>query len=99
MSELTNCAGDILIDNQNIKELDLRFLRKNIGAVSQEPSLFTGTIQDNMRVGNMDADDQQIQNASQMANAHSFISQLPNQYLTEVGFYTFHTRLVISCFF
>ncbi|KAJ7965187.1 ABC transporter B family protein [Quillaja saponaria] len=77
--------GEILIDNHNIKDLDLKFLRKNIGAVSQEPSLFSGTINDNMKVGNMDADDEQIQNAAVMANAHSFISQLPNQYLTEVG--------------
>ncbi|KAK9293108.1 hypothetical protein L1049_021094 [Liquidambar formosana] len=77
--------GEILIDNHNIKDLDLKFLRKNIGAVSQEPSLFAGTINDNMKVGNMDADDQQIQSAALMANAHSFISQLPNQYLTEVG--------------
>ncbi|KAL5568080.1 hypothetical protein UlMin_024655 [Ulmus minor] len=77
--------GEVLIDDHNIKDLDLKFLRKNIGAVSQEPSLFTGTIKDNMKVGNMDADDQQIQNASEMANAHSFISRLPDQYSTEVG--------------
>ncbi|XP_057463166.1 ABC transporter B family member 19-like [Actinidia eriantha] len=77
--------GEILVDNHNIKELDLKFLRKNIGAVSQEPSLFAGTIKDNMKVGNIDADDKQIQRAAEMANASSFISQLPNQYLTEVG--------------
>ncbi|PON60369.1 ABC transporter [Parasponia andersonii] len=77
--------GDVLIDNHNVKDLDLKFLRKNIGAVSQEPSLFAGTIKDNMKVGNMDADDQNIQNAAEMANAHSFISQLPDQYLTEIG--------------
>ncbi|XAR52108.1 Xenobiotic-transporting ATPase [Bertholletia excelsa] len=77
--------GEILIDNHNIKKLDLKFLRKNIGAVSQEPSLFAGTIKDNMKIGNTDADDLQIQRAAEMANAHSFISQLPKQYLTEVG--------------
>ncbi|KAM7504957.1 hypothetical protein LguiB_003861 [Lonicera macranthoides] len=77
--------GEILIDSHNIKDLDLKFLRKNIGSVSQEPSLFGGTIKDNMKVGNMDADDRQIQSASLMANAHSFISPLPKQYLTEVG--------------
>lgn len=62
----------------------LKFLRKNIGAVSQEPSLFAGTIKDNLRVGNADADEHQIQTAAELANAHSFISQLPDQYLTEV---------------
>ncbi|WCJ27550.1 ABC transporter family protein [Euphorbia peplus] len=77
--------GDILIDNNNIKDLDLKFLRCRIGAVSQEPALFAGTIKDNLKLGNMDADDQQLQDAAVMANAHSFISQLPNQYLTEVG--------------
>ncbi|XP_022762163.1 ABC transporter B family member 19-like [Durio zibethinus] len=77
--------GVILLDNHNIKDLDLKFLRKNIGAVSQEPSLFAGTIKDNIKVGNMDASDRQIQNAAVMANAHTFVSQLPNQYSTEVG--------------
>ncbi|KAF5445810.1 hypothetical protein F2P56_031498 [Juglans regia] len=77
--------GEIFIDKHNIKDLDLKFLRRNVGVVSQEPSLFAGTIKDNMKVGNIHADDQQIQNAATMANAHSFISQLPNKYLTEVG--------------
>lgn len=54
-------SGEILIDNHNIKDLDLKFLRKNIGAVSQEPSLFAGTIADNMKVGKMDAEDVEIQ--------------------------------------
>ncbi|KAF5730061.1 hypothetical protein HS088_TW20G00431 [Tripterygium wilfordii] len=76
--------GDIFIDNHNIKDLDLKFLRRNIGTVSQEPSLFSGTIKENVMVGNMDADDEQIQKAATMANAHSFISQLPENYLTEV---------------
>lgn len=77
-------AGEILIGNHNIKDLDLKFLRKNIGAVSQEPSLFAGTIKDNIKVGNMDANDRQIQDAAILANAHTFVSQLPNQYSTEV---------------
>ncbi|KAK0607209.1 hypothetical protein LWI29_011395 [Acer saccharum] len=77
--------GEILVDNNNIKDMDLKFLRKNLAAVSQEPSLFAGTIKDNIRVGNMDADEQQIENAAKMANAHTFISHLPDQYSTEVG--------------
>lgn len=81
-------SGEILIDNHNIKDLDLKFLRKNIGAVSQEPSLFAGTIKDNMKVGKMDAEDEDIQKASVMANAHTFISQLPDQYSTEVSYST-----------
>nr|GEZ56288.1 ABC transporter B family member 19-like [Tanacetum cinerariifolium] len=62
-----------------------RFYDPEKGAVSQEPALFAGTIKDNMKLGNKDADDEQIQRASTMANAHSFISQLPEQYLTDVG--------------
>ncbi|KAI3762349.1 hypothetical protein L1987_52777 [Smallanthus sonchifolius] len=63
-----------------------RFYDPEKGAVSQEPALFSGTIKDNMKIGgNKDADDEQIQRASIMANAHTFISQLPNQYLTDVG--------------
>uniref|UniRef100_A0A0A0LN35 Uncharacterized protein n=1 Tax=Cucumis sativus TaxID=3659 RepID=A0A0A0LN35_CUCSA len=77
--------GDIFIDHQNTKDLNLKFLRTNIGIVSQEPALFAGTIKDNIKMGNIDADDKQIENAAFMANAHSFISELPNQYSTEVG--------------
>lgn len=99
-NKVQNHPGEILIDNHNIKDLDLKFLRRNVGAVSQEPSLFTGTIKDNMKVGNTDADDQQIQSAAVMANAHSFISQFPNQYLTEVSYLSliwglnFHHQLI-----
>lgn len=84
VNSITCLAGVILIDSHNIKDLDLRFLRKNIGVVSQEPSLFTGTIKDNIRVGNMDADDEAIKNAAIMANAHNFIEQLSDQYQTQV---------------
>ena len=77
----------ILIDNQNIKELDLKSLRRNIGSVSQEPSLFSGTIMDNLRIGKMNATDEEIIEAAKTANVHSFISKLPNQYSTEVRFY------------
>ncbi|XP_077248286.1 ABC transporter B family member 14-like [Tasmannia lanceolata] len=77
--------GEILIDDHNIKDLNLKFLRRNIGAVSQEPSLFIGTIKDNLKVGNMDASDKLIENAAMTANAHRFISQLPNGYSTQVG--------------
>lgn len=81
---MSTIAGEIFIDHHNIKDLDLKFLRRNIGAVSQEPSLFTGTIKDNLKVGKMEANDQEIQSAAEMSNAHSFISNLPEQYLTEV---------------
>ena len=79
-------AGEVLIDGHNIRDLDLKFLRRNIAVVSQEPSLFSGTIKDNLKLGNLKADDEQIIQAASTANAHSFISQLPKQYSTEVRF-------------
>jgi ABC-type multidrug transport system fused ATPase/permease subunit len=72
------------MDGQNIKELDLKSLRRNIGSVSQEPALFSGTIMDNLRIGKMDATEEEIIEAAKTANVHSFISKLPNQYSTEV---------------
>ncbi|GJN12427.1 hypothetical protein PR202_ga30703 [Eleusine coracana subsp. coracana] len=78
-------SGDIFIDGHNIKKLDLKYLRRNIASVSQEPSLFSGTIKDNLRIGKMDAADEEITEAATTANVHSFISKLPNEYLTEVG--------------
>ncbi|XP_006659119.1 ABC transporter B family member 19-like [Oryza brachyantha] len=78
-------SGDIFIDGHSIKKLDLESLRRNIASVSQEPSLFSGTIKDNLRIGKMDASDDEISKAARTANVHSFISKLPNEYLTEVG--------------
>ena len=63
-------------------------LRRNIGSVSQEPSLFSGTIMDNLTIGNMDATDEEIIEAA-TANMHSFISKVPNKYSTEVRFMFF----------
>jgi ATP-binding cassette, subfamily B (MDR/TAP), member 1 len=77
-------TGGIFIDNYDIKDLDLKFLRRNIGVVSQEPSLFAGTIKDNIKIGKMEACEEELQSAATLANAHSFISQLPDQYLTQV---------------
>lgn len=77
-------AGGVFIDDHNIQDLDLKCLRRNIGVVSQEPSLFAGNIRENIKVGKMDAGDEEIQRAATLANAHSFISQLPDQYSTHV---------------
>ncbi|KAI3943785.1 hypothetical protein MKW98_004290 [Papaver atlanticum] len=77
--------GEIFIDDHNIKNLALKSLRRNIGVVSQEPSLFAGTIKDNLKMGNMIATDDQIEEVSEIANIHDFISELPKQYSTAVG--------------
>uniref|UniRef100_A0A915IPL2 Multidrug resistance protein 1 n=1 Tax=Romanomermis culicivorax TaxID=13658 RepID=A0A915IPL2_ROMCU len=77
--------GKITVDGRNIEDLNVRWLRNLIGVVSQEPILFDLTLEENIRFGKMDADFEQIVQAAKMANAHSFIAQLPDGYKTVVG--------------
>jgi len=69
--------GRILIDGKNISRLNVAWLRSHIGIVSQEPVLFTGSIEDNIRFGKSDATDEEVRAAAKMANAHEFIMALP----------------------
>ncbi|WP_079492368.1 ABC transporter ATP-binding protein [Maledivibacter halophilus] len=78
-------AGDILIDEKNIKDIDIKSLRKNIGLVQQNIFLFTGTIKDNILYGRPDATDKEVIVAAKEANIHDFIMTLPNQYNTHIG--------------
>ena len=79
--------GQILLDGKDIKTLNVSWLRTHIGIVSQEPVLFTGSIEDNIRFGKSDATDDEVQNAAKMANAHDFIMSLPEVfYLSFISF-------------
>ncbi|VEN35825.1 unnamed protein product [Callosobruchus maculatus] len=78
-------AGEILLDGTNLKDLNLTWLRDQIGSVGQEPVLFATTIKENIKYGNPIASDQEIIEAAKKANAHGFISKLPNGYNTLVG--------------
>lgn len=69
--------GQICLDGKDIKRLNVSWLRSHIGIVSQEPVLFTGSIEDNIRFGKSDATDEEVQNAAKMANAHDFIMDFP----------------------
>lgn len=69
--------GQVLLDGRDLKTLNVAWLRSHIGIVSQEPVLFTGSIADNIRFGKPDATDEEVENASKMANAHEFISLFP----------------------
>lgn len=69
--------GRILLDGQDIKTLNVAWLRSHIGLVGQEPVLFSGSIEDNIRFGKPNATESEIQAAAQMANAHDFIMKLP----------------------
>ena len=75
----------ILLDETNIKDLNLQWLRNQIGVVSQEPVLFNVSIAENISYGKEGATMDDIQTAAKTANAHNFISELPDGYDTLVG--------------
>ena len=75
-------SGTITYDGINIKEMKKDELRKSIGIVLQDTHLFTGTIADNIRYGNLHATDEEVVAAAKLANAHSFIKHLPHGYDT-----------------
>ncbi|MBA4541460.1 ABC transporter ATP-binding protein [Thermoactinomyces daqus] len=77
--------GEVLLDGINVRDLDLRSLRNNIGIVQQDVYLFAGTVLENIRYGNPAASDAEIIRAAKHANAHDFIMSLPNGYHSEIG--------------
>ena len=78
-------GGRILIDEQDIRDVTVRSLRRHIGIVPQEPVLFTGTIWENILYGRRDAPEAEVRAAARAANAEPFILDLPNGYDTIVG--------------
>ncbi|CAF4172673.1 unnamed protein product [Adineta steineri] len=72
--------GQVLLDGKDIRTLNIKWFRSNIGYVGQEPVLFSGSIKDNIRLGKPDATDIEIYEAAKMANAHEFILKLPDRY-------------------
>jgi ABC-type multidrug transport system fused ATPase/permease subunit len=78
-------SGRILIDGHDIRDLKLHSLRNQISVVLQEPLLFSGTIADNIRYGQLDASDEEIVAAAKGANAHDFIERQPEGYETVLG--------------
>jgi ABC-type multidrug transport system fused ATPase/permease subunit len=78
-------SGRISVDGQDIKKIRVRSLRDQISIVLQEPLLFSGTIEDNIRYGRLDANDAEVVAAAQAANAHDFIMALPKKYQTVLG--------------
>ncbi len=77
--------GEIRVDGHNLKDVSLQSLRKNISIVLQDVFLFNGTIKDNILYGRMGASDEEVVEAAKLANAHKFISSLPNGYDTHIG--------------
>ena len=74
--------GKIRYDGININKIKKSDLRRSLGVVLQDVNLFTGTVMDNIRYGRLDATDEECIEAARLANAHDFISRLPDGYQT-----------------
>ena len=77
--------GTIRVDGTDIRDVTVTSLRERIGLVAQEATLFGGTVAENIRYGRLDATDAEVEAAARAANAHDFISTLPEGYDTVVG--------------
>ncbi|WP_299668952.1 ABC transporter ATP-binding protein [uncultured Polaribacter sp.] len=77
--------GDIIIDNQNIKDITKKSLRNLMGIVSQDSILFNDTITNNIKLGAQNASDLAVLDAAKIANAYEFIRELPLQFETNIG--------------
>jgi ATP-binding cassette subfamily B protein len=77
--------GRILIDDYDIAKVELYSLRRQIGIVPQDPLLFSGSISDNIALGEPDASSDAIVEAAKLACAHEFIMDLPSGYSSDVG--------------
>ena len=77
--------GRVTIDGRDLRSFELKALRERIALVPQDPTLFTGTVAENIRYGDPEASEDQVRRAGDMANAHEFIRQLPDGYETQIG--------------
>lgn len=78
-------SGVITVDGIDISDVKIKSFRKQMGIMLQDSFLFSGTILDNIRYGNMEADDEKVIEAAKTVRAHDFIEKLENGYLTEVN--------------
>jgi len=78
-------SGNIFIDGQDIRDLTIKSLRRQIGIVTQETILFNDTIKNNLTYGNPNASEEEIIQAAKAAMAHDFICQIPGEYNAYIG--------------
>lgn len=78
-------GGRVLVGGYDVKAVTRESLRRQIGFVLQDPFLFSGTVRDNILYGRLDATQEQVEEAARLANAHDFITRLPQGYDTAVG--------------
>ncbi len=77
--------GRVFLDGTDLRKITLESLRKRISIVLQDPLLFSGSIEDNIRYGSLEASKEEIVQAAEAANAHEFIMRLPKKYKTKLG--------------
>jgi ABC-type multidrug transport system fused ATPase/permease subunit len=78
-------SGSVLVDGVDVREVDLRSLRREIAVVNDDPFLFSATVAENIAYGRGDASREEVEAAARRAQAHEFISALPDGYDTRVG--------------
>ncbi len=78
-------SGRVLIDGHDVREVTERSLRRGIGFVPQDPFLFSGTIEDNIRDGKLDASPEEVVTAAKAAGLHDFVQGMEKGYRTSVG--------------
>lgn len=78
-------SGQVLIDGKDVKSVTIESLRNQMGIMTQDNFLFSGTIRENIRYGKLDATDEEIENAAKIVNAHDFIMKLEKGYDTELA--------------
>jgi ABC-type multidrug transport system fused ATPase/permease subunit len=77
--------GEVLVDGYNVASVTQQSLRRQIGIVPQDPFLFSGTIEDNIRYGRLEASHEEVIEVAEAAGAHGFITRLEHGYDTQVG--------------
>merc|ERR1712232_453693 len=81
----TKISGAVELDGDDLRELDVRWVRSNIGLVGQEPVLFNDTVYNNIALGKNGCTKEEVELAAKSANAYDFIMELPDKFDTNVG--------------
>jgi ATP-binding cassette subfamily B protein/subfamily B ATP-binding cassette protein MsbA len=77
--------GRVMLDGRDVRDVTQKSIRSQMGMVLQEPFLFSGTVMDNLLYGKLNSTENEVYEAAKVANAHDFISRMPEGYHTEVG--------------
>src|SRR3546814_1965 len=78
-------SGSVMLNDTDIRDIGNQSLRSLMAVVNQDTTLFEGSIAYNIRIGRIDATDQEVEQAARAAEIHNFITTLPNGYATNVG--------------